>query len=461
VSRYREALAGDLLGTRAAPVVIAGVLSAAAAWLIATGNTHALLVLGVALAVLAALIRWPALVIVSLLIVCQELDPAQRFGGPSASGLLFLGHQVYFQTFSRVSLLTLVVVLGAGRALIALRPARPTRIAAILILALGAYCTALLWADRTSLTTAINQDARFAILFGACFVIGVAAAGSGDWARNAVPVLQWVLSAMALLGLYLAATGQGGAEAGTSLIFYDSAMGAIAGAAALAAVLTPTEERNWRLWWIAGAGLLVVVLAARRDVWAAMIVALLLGLTVTRNRARLALRLLAAAGLLLLVLAVFVPSVLSGIGHQLSAVWGATQGSAADASVQGHLSDISIGWHAVLASPITGVGPSGHVAGLVVNGPGLLYIHNQVLESWLRFGLLGALLVVAFQVVILVQGVAALRRPRIDFSGRWAALLLVMAPVAMLTAPFLTTTQRWPAILGFAAGLIAPLLRSG
>ena len=35
-------------------------------------------------------------------------------------------------------------------------------------------------------------------------------------------------------------------------------------------------------------------------------------------------------------------------------------------------------------------------------------------------------------------------------------MLLVMAPVAMLTAPFLTTTQRWPAILGFAAGLIAP-----
>jgi O-antigen ligase len=154
------------------------------------------------------------------------------------------------------------------------------------------------------------------------------------------------------------------------------------------------------------------------------------------------------------------PSALSGIGHQLSAVWGATQGTAADASVKGHLSDLTVGWGAIKASPFSGVGPNGHVLGLVVEGNGPLYIHNQLFESWLRFGLIGALLVVAVQVVILAEGLIALRRPRIDFSTRWAAILLIMAPVSMLTAPFLTTTQRWPAILGFAAGLLAPVLRA-
>ncbi len=58
------------------------------------------------------------------------------------------------------------------------------------------------------------------------------------------------------------------------------------------------------------------------------------------------------------------------IGHQLSAIWQATQGSASDASAQGHLSDISTGWEAVLASPINGVGPTGHLAGLVVENGG-------------------------------------------------------------------------------------------
>jgi hypothetical protein len=42
---------------------------------------------------------------------------------------------------------------------------------------------------------------------------------------------------------------------------------------------------------------------------------------------------------------------------------------------------------------------------------------------------------------------------------RWAAQFLLMAPIAMLTAPFLTNTQRWPAILGLAAGIVATARR--
>jgi O-antigen ligase len=453
------AFGDDPLLARATQLLVAVLASVIAAWLIASGDTHTLAAVAIGLATVAALMRWPALTIVSLLIVCQELDPAQGFGGSGASGLLFLGHQVYFQTAARFSLLTLVVLLGLGRVAISAHPQRPRRTAVIVVLGLGAYITALLWADGSSLTSALNQDARFAILFGACFAIGVVAAGSREWTRNAVPVLQWVLSVMALIGMYLAVSGQGQGQIGTSVIFYDSAMGAIAGAAVLAAVLTPAAERSWRSWWLAGAGLIIVVLSSRRNVWAAMVVALLLGLTVIRNRARLALRVVAAVGVVLVGLAVVAPSVLSEIGHQLSAIWGATQGTAADTSVQGHLSDVSIGWDAVKASPISGVGPNGHVAGLVVEGPGPLYIHNQVLESWLRFGLLGAVLVIAAQVVFVVQGLTAVRRPHIDYTVRWAAMLLVMAPVAMLTAPFLTTTQRWPAVLGFAAGLVAPVVR--
>ncbi len=453
-------IVGDDLAARATQLLIAALSSAVAAYLIAKGEFRTLTALGLVLATAGAMLRWPSLTIVALLIICQELDPAQGFGGSSASGLLFLGHQIYFKTEARLSLLTLVVLLGFGRVAIAARPQPPSRTAAILVLLLGGYYVALLWLHGTSLTTAINQDARFAILFGACFAIGTFAAGSREWTRNAVPVLQWVLTGMALIGMYLAATGQGQGQTGTTIIFYDSAMGAIAGAAVLAAVLSPAAERNWRTWWVAGAGLIVVVLAARRNVWAAMAVALLLGLSLARNRARLALRIVAGLAVAIVALAVIAPSVLSEIGHQLSAIWGATQGTAADASVQGHLSDISIGWNAVKASPISGVGPNGQVAGLLVQGGGPLYIHNEILESWLRFGLLGAILVVALQAVILAQGLIVLRRRTIDFTDRWAALLLIMAPVAMLTAPFLTTTQRWPAILGFAAGLIAPVLRT-
>jgi len=460
MSRFRGGVAAPLVSSRLTQLIVAVGASAIAARLISSGNTRTLAAGAIALVVVGALMRWPALTLVSLLIVCQELDPGLASQGSSSGGLVYLGYQMYFRTLGRVSLLTLLVVLALGRVLIAARPFPPRRTAVILVLTFGAYITLLLWADGTSFTSAINQDARFAILFGACFAVGVAAANSKEWARSAVPLFQWVLSGMVVLGLYLAATGQGQGPTGDSVIFYDAATGAMAGAAMLAAVLTPSTQRTGRLWWIAGAGLLVVILSARRDVWAAVIVALLLSLMFAQDRMRLILRLLAGAAVGLFVLAVVLPSALTGIGHQLSAIWGATQGTAADASVKGHLSDISVGWSAVKASLFSGVGPSGHVAGLVAEGTGPLYIHNQVLESWLRFGLLGAVIIIAIQLVLLVQGLATLRRPGIDFSARWAATLLIMAPVSLLTAPFLTTTQRWPAILGFAAGLIAPVLRA-
>ncbi|MGO9960965.1 MAG: O-antigen ligase family protein [Solirubrobacteraceae bacterium] len=448
----------SLLQSRAVQLLIGVLASAAAAVVVTHSSAGTAESVAIGLVVAGALVRWPALTVVSLLIVCQELDPAQGFAGPGGSGLLFLGHQLYFKTEGRFSLLTLALLLPAAAVLARRRPARPRLAGLLVVLALGAYFTARVWADGSSVTSAINQESRFAILFALCFVIGAGTARSVDWKRSAVPVMRWVLSAIALLGLYLLATGQGQAANGSNVIFYDSALGTIAGAVVLAALLTPASERDWRLWWLAGAGLVIVILSARRNVWAAMAVALIIGLMFATDRMRLILRLLGAGAIVLVAFAIFLPAVMSGIGHQLSAIWGATQGTAADASTQGHLSDIAVGWRAVEASPINGVGPNGHVLGLVVEGAGPLYIHNEVLESWLRFGIVGALLVVAVQVVLAVQAVRALRLPGLDLMSRWAAMLLVMAPVGMLTAPFLTTTQRWPAILGLAAGLVASTL---
>ena len=332
---------GDAPAARAVQLLVASLTSAAAAHQIAYGDMRTLTAAGLGLLIVAAMMRWPALTIVALLIICQELRPSPGFGGPSASPLLFLGHQVYFQNFARISGLTLVVLLGLGRVAIGVRASQPRRIAALLPLGLGLYYIALLWDQGTSLTTAINQDARFAILFGACFAIGAFAAGSREWTRNAIPVLQWVLTAMALIGLYLAASGQGFGGAGTTIIFYDSATSAIAGAAVLAACLTPVAERNWRTWWLASAGLIVVVLAARRNVWAAMIVALLLGLIVNRRRARLVLRALGAAAVVLVGLAILAPLVLSGVGHQLSAGPGARRRAPPRTPVRGSTSATS------------------------------------------------------------------------------------------------------------------------
>ncbi len=441
-------------GSRATtPVAVAVLACAIAAWLLVSAGTHALIVATIGLVAAATVLRWPALTVFTLLVTCQELNPAQGFGGAGASGLLFLGHQIYFTSVARFSVITLIMLAAAASVVVTRRLGPSRLIAVVLVLSMGAYYAMRIWADRGSLTSAVNQDARFALLFGAAYIVGVAAARSSDWARLAVPLFTSVMVALALIGAYLRATGQGETTTGTGLVFYDAAMGAVAGAAVLAVLSTPASRRDWRISLLGAAALVVVVLSSRRDVWAAMIVALLFGLMFSYGRMRLVLRLLTAAALVGVIVAIFFPSTITAFGHQLSQIWGATQGTAADSSTRGHLSDVSVGWNAVKASPISGVGPSGYVAGLVLETTPL-YIHNQVLESWLRFGLLAAVLVIAVQLVLVVQALATISQPDADFTQRWAAELLLMAPVAMLTAPFLTNTQRWPTLLGLAAGLV-------
>jgi O-antigen ligase len=442
------------------PAIIAGaVLAAGAGLAISTGHGALVLVAGITAVGAVALLRWPALTFLALLLVCQELEPTGGFGA-GGSGLLFIGHQLYFKTFSRVSLLTLVAVAACARVAVT-GPPRRLRSASLLLVALmGFWYVATAWIGGAAVTSAFNQDGRFALLFVLAFVLGAWAGEQEDWRARSITLMQWGFTIMALIGGYLAATGQGQAQTGVNIIFYDAALGALAGAVVLSVVLAPSKSRTWQIWWLGAAALIVVVLSARRDVWAAMIVALLVGLSVARDRARLVLR---GVGLVLgtlVLLAIFAPSVLTEIGHQLSAIWGATQGSAADNSTQGHLSDISVGLNAVLAHPISGIGAGGHLAGLVVEAPGSLYIHNQILESWLRFGIVGGVLIIAVQVALAAQGISILRRQAGNISISWAGLFLIMAPISMLTAPFFTEPQRWPALAGFAAGLITARQRA-
>jgi O-antigen ligase len=441
--------------TVAGAALAGAVLAAGVGLAIATGHNSLLLAAGIAAVGTAALLRWPALTILALVLLCQEDEPTPGGFGAGGSSLLFIGHQVYFKSISRVSLLTLVAIVACARVAVINPPRRLRSTSLFLVALMGSWYVGTVWIDGKSLTSAINQDARFALLFVLAFVIGAWAGEQEDWKARCLKLMQWGFTLMALIGSYLAATGQGQAQTGLNIIFYDSATGAVAGAVVLAVVLAPRAERTLGVWWLGGAALLVVVLSSRRNVWAAMIVALIVGLAVAHNRTRLVLRGLTGLAVILVGVAVFAPAVLTEIGHELSAIWQASQGSAADTSTQGHLSDISIGLKAVLAHPVGGVGANGHIAGLVVEQPGSLYIHNQILESWLRFGIVGGLLVIAVLASLVARALPVLRRHSDDISVSWAALLLIMTPVTVLTAPFFTETQRWPALMGLAAGVLA------
>lgn len=404
------------------------------------------------------ILRSPAALLLFLLLICQELNPTGGFGGVGASQLLFLGHQLFYTTVLRLSVVTVAVLAGViwARAQGYRRRLSEFRTLLMLVAAFGIWCAVVAWYGGASVLTAVNQDGRFAILFVAMLIVGNSVGTSSSRERPVEDALVWGMAGMAILGLYLAATGKSVATSnGTSIVFYDAALPATAGAALLALVFDPAKKRG-RLEWILGlSAIVVLLLAGRRNVWAAVIVAFALAIPVVR-RAAVFWAVAVAATVTVVALALIAPSALASLGSEIGTIWQASQGSAADVSTAGHISDIKIGWYAATAHPFWGVGYQGHVTGLVVQGKGALYTHNQVLESWLRFGIIGAILVNAWQIVGMGYGMMVLRG-QTSFIMRWSAFLLIMAPISALTAPFLTTTQRWPALLGLAGGL---LLRS-
>ncbi|SBT55144.1 O-antigen ligase family protein [Micromonospora narathiwatensis] len=128
-------------------------------------------------------------------------------------------------------------------------------------------------------------------------------------------------------------------------------------------------------------------------------------------------------------------------------------------STTGHLSDLRLGWEYVQANPWTGVGPqSPQLPGLAAGDSTRVYVHNELLQDWLRYGPLAPVLVILFLVAAGLAALKAVRDPDSDVVVRSAAAFCLIAPLCLMTAPFLAETSRWPLVVGIAAGIVAPFL---
>ncbi|MFI7430430.1 hypothetical protein ACIBPB_25845 [Micromonospora sp. NPDC049836] len=131
-------------------------------------------------------------------------------------------------------------------------------------------------------------------------------------------------------------------------------------------------------------------------------------------------------------------------------------------STSGHLSDLRLGWDYVRADPWTGVGPlAPQLPGLAAHDAERVYVHNELLQVWLRYGPLAPLLVVLFLAAAALLALRALRDPDADGIVRSAAAFCLITPLCVMTAPFLSETSRWPLVAGLAAGIVAQFLRRG
>ncbi|MEU0550735.1 hypothetical protein [Micromonospora sp. NPDC005979] len=128
------------------------------------------------------------------------------------------------------------------------------------------------------------------------------------------------------------------------------------------------------------------------------------------------------------------------------------------ASTSGHLSDLRLGWDYVRANLWTGVGPlAPQLPGLAANNSERVYVHNELLQDWLRYGPLAPLLVIVFLAAAALAALKAFRDPDSDVVVRSAAAFCLIAPLCLMTAPFVSETSRWPLVLGIAAGIVVPV----
>jgi hypothetical protein len=480
------------------------VLATALAGLIMLWSPSYWVGLAAAVALPVVLGGYPLALVVVACLVAQEVNPASGYDGVTT-----LGHQSYYA--GKVPLILVLAATAAAvmvvrhrsiglRGLGLAAKAMAAIIGALILLSIGSGLV-----HGQSIPSAINQNARPFLLLAIGLLVGLAGSTRPNQLRTVKLGAGLALGGLMLAAIVAVGLGQSAdRRVSRYFIFYDSALSAIA-AAVFLALLLHVWSYDWRPTLVMAVAAGLVVTSFRLTIWVASAVVLGLAWLLTPERTRTARRLgLAVAGLLV-VLAV-APGLASDVGARLTGVAVAsgngdvatpgprgntTSGGGGDPtggdtpvdagsggavqepvvmgedvvanSAKGHLRDIRVGWQYVQQHPWTGLGPQAHQPpGLsVATTSSRIYVHNEWLLTWLRFGPLGALLVTGLLTVIAGLALKTLRRPGEDVVGLTAAFLGLIAPLAMLTAPFLTTTSRWPLALGIGAGLLASREPSG
>jgi O-antigen ligase len=444
-------------------------------------------VVGVAAAVALPLLLWrhAASVVVLIALLTQ-------WANLSAAPVTGLGDAVYDQ--GKVPTLLLLAVTAAVVCLVRLRSAgrlavgRSVLVALALLSGLVLLTTIVGLNDGQSLASAINQNARPFIACAVGLAVGLGVAGLPGEERFSARTAGVALVLMATAGVAAVPLGwSADPRVSPYFIFLDSALPTFAGAAFLALIMSG-RLRDWRTILVVSASLVIVLLSFRRAVWLAIAIPVVLGLLLIRNRRRMVVRLVIAALGLGVVVAVapglradvYVrltggpashvvngvanPSAPAGSGggggsgdgpDQTAASPEQSAANVAEDSSEGHLSDMAIGWDLVKAHFWTGLGPRAKpVPGLAHQNTKVIYIHDEWLEEWVRYGPLAPLLLTALLLSFVVMAIRVMRRRGSRVPQLAAATFVLLTPLIFVLFAHFSSSARWSLMVGMAAGVL-------
>jgi O-antigen ligase len=271
-------------------------------------------------------------------------------------------------------------------------------------------------------------------------------------------VVAGVLIVKGVLGIAVLATTQGANIDGQRyVVHYDAALPMVAGMAIIGFLLAAQRGVPWRKLILLLAGTLVVF-SFRRSVWSAMGAAVVV-LPLIRMNVVVVRRIVTVAMLGLIVFLSLPVSVKETAFGRVETAVSVAQGTGNEDSAENHKLDLEQGYRIARQQPWSGLGVrAAQRREFAHQEIDRLYVHNDPLQVWLRFGLPGIALFLMLFGVLTWRGVATLRRRGLlsVLDAGCAAFAMVLI-LAVQPAPFVSDTVRWPILVG----LVAAVLRTG
>jgi hypothetical protein len=448
-TRKRTILAVAYLAA-ATPLAVAA-MAMSSGWVVLAALAAGAIVLVLSTALTArAVARTLAMALVLLVISVEELFASARdttLGAALSPWYARLGYQIYERAFLNLSPVVLAAVVTAV-AVVAIpsthRLARPYVIATA---ALGAVSSVSGYLHGGLLGAARAIDV--AVLLFAGLVLGNHLRSID--VRIAKIGLSVLLIAKSLVALMVTA----GIDVvyARFVLFYDSVTPWLASAVLLTLIARRQSIREDIALWLPA--LVILALSPRRAPLLALAVALVvIGAFNRERRARFRFLVLVALGGLAIAVGGSLPGI---IGERVQGALGLLNGSGGDDSTLGHLNDIVIGWHYAVQGPFWGLGPDARqLPELAAMGAKVLYVHNQLLQTWLSVGFLGAAAILYLVIRgAVAAGRALLRLQDVPVIDAVALSLLALAPINFVFFPYLDTTRRWPLLFGVALAFLA------
>jgi O-antigen ligase len=420
--------------------------------------------LAVVAAGLCLVVRFPPLGLVAVIALasCEELTEGSPFAERS-SILVTAGSNLYWISAGPVPVVPVAIAGVAAVSWVATRARPGPRIGWT---PLGALLAALVaWSAATGVAEAVRSGSPASAPVSA-------AAAAAPWlalaAGFALGRLAVAADRLALLGVLAAGlvvvkgviaalvAGRGSAgrlDAQSGIVFLDTATPLMAFGVLCAAGMTHRWPSRAVQLVVAAAAAAVVLASFRRSIWlmAAAVLAIAL---VVRGRTYLLVRTALVVGAVVVALALAPPTVRSQLTDRVVGAVEVVTGGPGEGSARAHVTDIAAGSTIVARSPLMGLGPASRQQPELVNtNATYLYVHNELLQVWVRYGVLGALLLVVVLAALSGRAVGALSRSDHPVVVGAAGMCVALA-APLMTAPFLSTTARWPALVGLAAGVI-------